>query len=626
MKRLGLTALSVLVLIGLFACGHEEADTYDALGLARVSDSKHLDDLMEEDSGSSFFDRFFFGNTMEEGATDDQDFVSEEGSHSETNVQVEGIDESDIVKTDGERIYYLRHNALTVIEIGEDASMEVALDRVYDDAMEGYYTELYLNDDYLVVLGMFYESEKDRDMKEPSNDAFMADWYYFPYYRTMSTVEIFDKETLEPVSDFKVSGELNSSRLFEDTLYLISTHRVDYDTDDKRPYFFEGDERTDPSYEDIAYLPDMPREAFTVISAITLDDQPELTYDIFLGVGAFGTLYMSENGIYLASNYYRPTPSEDDSDTAVGESSGTHGRVLFYGFDDEGTIEYRGYGDYKGRLINQFAMDEHERILRMVTTDGWGEATINRLYTFEQDTDEEGKPYLRRLALLDEGIGKPRESVRSVRFSETTLTVVTFEQTDPFYVIDIEDPENPRIEGELEMPGFSTYQHPWKDDTVIGIGYETDDDGATIGLKFSLYDIVDATDPVEIGESLVLLNGEGWQYSEALHNHKAILISEPNGFIGLAIGSTTWSSGYRHEGEYLILSIDAESENPVEIAATISHDERFDDEADAWYYGYAVNRAVTIDDQLYVLSPGAITRHAISGDFETLEEIDFNQE
>ncbi len=618
MIRLMTMILTGMLILSLVACGQRE-DMFDALGLARVQDARHLEALMETDERRSFFDRFLFRSPI---GDDEADMGEDEGSHSRTNVQVEGIDESDIVKTDGEQIYYIRHDTLTVIDVQSDGSMEVILDESYDEYLQGRYTELYLTDEYVVVLGMFFDQEAQR-----STDPAMDIGNHFPRYGVYTTITLFEKHTLNHVDVFKVSGRLDTSRVMEDTLYVITNHMAHRDSEDRRPHFHHGDETMTPEYEAITYLPGMPHSSFTVITAITLNESPEMETEVFLGVGGWSAIYVSEKGIYFATHYYvAPSDQRGADDDVSSDEGGILGRLVTYRFTEEGSPEYSGQGHYRGRVINQFAMDEHEGVLRMVTTEGFGEGVVNRLYTFESAHDEEGKPFMRELAMLDEGIGKPRETVRSVRFQGEMLTVVTFEVIDPYYVIDLSDPENPVIEGELEMPGFSTYQHPWKEDTVIGIGYETDDQGIAVGLKFSLFDNQDPTRPVEVGESLVLLNeDDGWQYSEALYNHKAILVSEPHDFIGLALNRQAWGS-HSGQGEYLILSIGIESETPVTIDRTISHNDRFEEGDTDWYHAFSVNRAVIINDWLYVLSPGAITRHSIHDGFEELEAMPFNQE
>ena len=615
MRKLFLIFL-LLILSTLFACGEKE-DTFDPLGLAQVQDANHLKELLKTESDVSFWNFFATRSVME----DDFDAAPQDNAHSTTNVQVEGIDEGDIVKTDGNRIYFLRYNALTVVEIDENGAMETVFNQARSENEYGHYTELYVTDNKLIVVGSFYEVEV-----YPSRGEIDSEFFYFPMYYTMSTVDIYDKTTMVLEDAYQISGHLTGSRLIGDHLYLISSHSGTSDQDDPRPYFNLNEERIVPDYQEIRYLPDLPTRAFTVISTIKLAEDNLFEYDIFLGVSAWGHLYVSENGIYMASNYYTAstsTSSTRDEDIAI-SSWETQGKIISYRFNENRSVEYGGSGDFKGMIINQFAMDEYNDTFRVVTRDGWGQSAINRLYIFERDYADD-KPYLKQLALLDEGIGKPEETVRSVRFNKDIVTIVTFEEIDPFYVIDLSDPENPTILGELEMPGFSTYQHPWKDDTIIGIGYETNDVGWVIGLKLSLYDISDYENPIEVGVSLVFLNDDqGWQYGEALHNHKAILVSEPFDFIGFSINRSTWENYYKHHSDYLIFDIDTQREHPIQISASISHYELFEETAnDDWYYGFNVNRAITINHYLYVLSNGAITRHDISDDFNHVDSILF---
>ncbi len=619
MRRLLQSILVIVASFSLLACSTQK-DDFDDLGLAQVKNAKHLNELVKVDSGFSLFGMFRAGSDMIE----DADLAPDSNEHSTTNVQVEGIDEGDIIKTDGNRIYYLRYNALTVIEINDDGSMSTLYNEAMDDYW-GYYNSLYITDDKLVVIGSFYKVD-DEPSPSTREDIEMGRWW-FPYYSSMSSVDIYDLETLEQLERYELSGHIIGSRLIGEQLYLINTYQNYYDEDDIRPLFVLNGTEHRPDYSEIKYLPDLPTRAFTIIANIDLSETNHFAYDIFLGVSTWGQIYVNENGIYLASNYYVETSTWRDRDDAVSSDWGTNGIIISYLFDENGRVVFGGSAKYKGFIINQFAMDEYEGIFRIVTRDGWGLNAINRLYTFERHYDEENRPFLKQLALLDEGLGKPEETVRSVRFNKDIVTVVTFEEIDPFYVIDLSDPTHPTILGELEMPGFSTYQHPWKDDTIIGIGYETDDNGWVIGLKLSVYDISDQENPVELGDSLILLNeSRGWQYGEALHNHKAILVSKSHDFIGFSIQQSYWMDyGYEYHSDYLIFDIDLTREQPIQIAAEISHYALFgdDDNRDDWYYGFDVNRAVTINHYLYVLSQGAISRHDMKETFEFVDAIQF---
>jgi inhibitor of cysteine peptidase len=360
--------------------------------------------------------------------------------------------------------------------------------------------------------------------------------------------------------------------------------------------------------------------AFTMVTKVDLEDEIEVDFDIFLGDSSWGQIYVSTEAIYLATTTY----TWDDTNETI-RSKGT---LLSYTFNEDGSIAYGGVGYYDGYVINQFAMDEYDGTFRMVTTEGWGDSVKNRLYVFQR-TEEDGKRILKRIGFLDEGIGKPRETVYSVRFNGTMATVVTYEQIDPLYTIDLSDPTNPVIRAGLEVSGYSTYQHPWGEHYIVGIGYEAE--GNLIeGLKVALFDVSDPDNPVEVGEPLIIPNDGGWTSSEAIWNHKAILVAEELGFLGFAVSRYHWTSyEYYFSNDYMIFKIDPESETPVTIEAAISHQDLYLEDReyfDAWYryyYDFSIERAVYVGDYLYAISGEAVTSHDMTDGFKRIAAVKF---
>jgi len=226
--------------------------------------------------------------------------------------------------------------------------------------------------------------------------------------------------------------------------------------------------------------------------------------------------------------------------------------------------------------------------------------------------------------LLDEGIGKPRESIQSVRFNGDIVTVVTFERTDPLYIIDLSNPKQPVITSELEITGYATYQHPWKDNTLLNIGYETDIDGRNIGIKLALFDMSDINNLTQIGSELTFLNGQnGWQYSEALHNHKALLFSNTHDVFGFSISRNQMfiSETFTRQiqlNEYLLFDIDVNNlASPIQVKASFSHlhfiQDYYNQGGEDYYvqYQFHISRALFIEDTLYIVSSGGITSYDI---------------
>src|SRR5690606_6017269 len=197
-----------------------------------------------------------------------------------TNVQVEGVDEGDVVKTDGSRIYSISWDRLQVVNLLGNGEMELLLNKQLDNDyskaeynQHTYYSDLYVTDDYLVVIGQRYSygyTWINKDIDTDPNENKILPW--FLYYTTMSVVQIYDLETLEVVEEYEVSGNLLSSRLIDNQLYLISSHSIysyqDFEDNDIRPWYKHNDDVNYFDYTDIKYIPNQAHRAFTVITNI----------------------------------------------------------------------------------------------------------------------------------------------------------------------------------------------------------------------------------------------------------------------------------------------------------------------------------------------------------------------
>lgn len=606
MKKMFLVGLMFFSILFITGC----QSTPKSMGLNAVGSLEQLKSIVK--SAGKWYYGPVAGVDMENGAEGD---VRSEAKTSKTNVQVEGIDEGDIVKVDQNRIYQIFGNRLVVTSI--DGAMTTLLNETLEDEKDRYtyFSELYITEDYLVVLGYSYQYFAfDIEGDLIATDA-IGLWGY--YGTSATAVWVYDIDTLAKVKTFNVPGYLNTTRLIDDQLYLISTSYINmYNEEiDPRPVYEIDGQKLVPEYDEIYYHGDLQAQVFNNITTIELSGNLDLTYDIFLGNFSWGTIYVSHQSIYFASYEY-----SYDEETGYQET----GKLIAFDFVNEGVV-FGGFITYKGYVINQFAIDEYDGYVRMVTTEGWGDTVKNRLYVFEK-TEVEGTRTLTQVSLLDEGIGKPRERVFSVRFYETEATVVTFEQVDPFYMIDLSNPLEPTIAAALEIPGFSLYQHRWNDDTVLGIGYETSEN-RTIGIKLSLYDVTNPETLAELGTPLVLMNSENsWQYGEALYNHKAILFDIENNYFGFSVYKSYFTEyKYYNLNEYMIFKVDLAAEQSITVDKVITHKDYYTAiENDYWYYTpYSIERAVYVGDFLYVISSGAITKHDIQNDFNQVDVIQF---
>jgi uncharacterized secreted protein with C-terminal beta-propeller domain len=621
--------ISILMLAG---CNNKARDA-ENFGLVSVTDAADLAKLLKKGIVRYNFKNSERNEEFDAAAPESPSSEYQSSDYTKTNVQVEGVDEGDIMKTDGSRIYSISWDRLQVIKLTGNGDMELLLnEKLTTEVSENnyhnytYYSELYVTADYLIVIGQKYSYNYvylDSKQNYEEDVATILPYYYS--YTTMSIVEIYDKESLEKVDNYEVSGHLLGSRLINNQLYLISSHYIynyekNYDFD-VRPWYKHNNETSYFDYKDIKYIPNTISDSFTVISNVNLEqDEIAINSDVFLSANSWGQIYVSTSAIYFASNY------------SVENFFGRYvekGILVSFQFNEEtGEVFFGGYGTYQGYLINQFAIDEYDGYIRIATTEGWGNDVKNRLYIFKRIFENDIYK-LERISLIDSGLGKPGERIQSVRFNKEIATIVTFLRTDPFYTVDLSDPYHPVIAGELEIPGFSTYQHPWTEDLVIGIGFDADD-GVVTGMKLSLYDISDITNPKEIGKPLVFENGQsGWSFSEATYNHKAVMIDKTRNCFGFSMWRYRWRVSEETMNDYLVFDVDETRDQPIQIKHKISHDDYMTEYADLytyyWHYDFQIKRAFRVDDYLYVISGEVITSHNLLGDLSTVDEIIFQE-
>lgn len=190
---------------------------------------------------------------------------------------------------------------------------------------------------------------------------------------------------------------------------------------------------------------------------------------------------------------------------------------------DKNNIEYQGVGEVPGTVLNQFSMDEFDGHFRIATTTGnWRETSLNHLYILDKDLKIIGSV---------EDLAKG-ERIYSTRFIENKAYMVTFRQVDPLFVIDLKNPENPKVLGYLKITGFSDYLHPYDESHIIGIGKSATEEGRVKGMKIALFDVSDVANPTEEAKIEI---GERGTDSNALYDHKAFLFDKNKNLLVLPI-------------------------------------------------------------------------------------------
>jgi uncharacterized secreted protein with C-terminal beta-propeller domain len=485
---------------------------------------------------------------------------------SKTNIQVEGVDEADIVKCDGKYLYVVSTGRVFIIDAypAEDA-------RILSEIDVGGVSEIYVNGDKLVVLGFSYV--KVYDISDRENPVLKRDVSFNSSYFKSRMIGNY------------VYIILNSPVWSEVILPCISLNGENYVTSATEIYYFEN--LVDCSYNFITLM---------VVNA--LDDVENITSGTILA-GTAQDLYVSPNSIYITyTSGYRWWSWTD----------GTEKTTIYKLSISNGTIEYAGKAEVPGRVLNQFSMDEYQGYFRIATTTGevwgWGDSSArNNVYVLDENLGIIGRL---------EGIA-PGEEIYSARFMGSRAYLVTFKKVDPLFVIDLADPTNPIVLGELELPGYSDYLHPYDENHIIGIGKDTIDAGSFAwrqGVKISLFDVSDPANPIEISRYVIGDRGTEWGDSYALSDHRAFLFSRERNLLVVPIelaeressDVSPWTYGVRvWQGAYVF---NISLEEGLVLNGRISHSEN---SQSLWSsYGSRARRSIYIENVLYTISDGMI--------------------
>ncbi len=297
----------------------------------------------------------------------------------------------------------------------------------------------------------------------------------------------------------------------------------------------------------------------------------------------------------------------------------------------DGALEYKTYGEVTGQVLNQFSMDERDGYFRIATTKNrtWSrfenerQESYNNLYVLDS-----GLKVVGALENLAEG-----EKIYSVRFMQNRAYMVTFKQIDPLFVIDLTDPTNPKVLGELKIPGYSDYLHPYDDTTLIGLGKHTGESewgGVRIkGLKLSLFDVSDVSKPKEIDTYIM---GDAGSDSIALRDHKAFLFSLDKNLLSIPV-SIRESLGGRSYGKLTFSGaavFKVDKETGFELKGKIDHsDGGRPADRDYWrgysYYDNTVKRSLYIDDVLYTFSNKYLKMNELD-DLDLVKKLELKKE
>ena len=542
----------------------------------------------------------------------------ENGDYSTTNTQEELVDEADIVKTDGTSIYAL--DSKGNLRIVDAASMKLLSEIKGETSSD--YKEMYVDGDCLQLIhqqeeyvtykgsmdlpsiGTDDEADPEEELEEDTeNDNNTIDSVRTSYSMpvtivTVETYDISDKENPKKTGSYRQDGSYLSSRRNGGRLYLFTSYTPDTGEDKDQLQYYVPRSGEEYISCDHIYLPTPDKDfsyngkVFLVTGAVS-PEQPDQATDVMAVVSSANTFYVSENNIYSATEIWNDTENRTEI-VRIGYDSGE--------FTDGAT------GSVKGELNNNFSMDEYDGNLRVVTTvENWDSdynlTRDNSLYVLDSTLKTIGK--IENLA--------ENEEIKSARFMGKTGYFVTYRNTDPLFAVDLSDPENPEVTGELKITGFSEYLHLYGEDQLLGIGWETDPDtGNVSGMKCSMFDLSDPADIKETDRFIL----KDVSFCDALSNYRAILAAPKKNLFGFAYGIYGNTNDVYDSSEdfyYGLFSYSDEEGFLPEVYLNMNKNELFD--GDMSYQDYRRVRGVYIGDVFYLVTENGIASYNMQKDY-----------
>jgi inhibitor of cysteine peptidase len=622
-----------------------------------------IKEYSSSNSGGSVL-RTFASTTMEfaeAGAVNDGMMLAKAGGSdvdfSETNVQVTGIDEADIIKTDGKYIYTISGNTIFIIDAypGENAKI------ISEIELKSRPSNLFIYDDKLAVFGNFNDADyfKKKDLSVTNS---------------MTFFNIYDLEDIKSpslIKEFKFEGNYFNARLIDNHVYFVSSQYPN-SREIPMPLIIEDDIARNVKIGNVFfYNINYDHVNFMSVHSINMD-QIKNTDSITVAVESGQNMYMSFDNLYITytqrineyelqqdilKDLLQSKLSESDielikkinsADNDILNSYEKESKIMqiYYGYlyqldsneqetiqenaeemllkkleeydyleftvinqinVNDGKITLGKNGNVPGRIINQFSMDQSNNIFRIATTLSarWSrfgkERTESTNNVFTLDMDMNILDSIKEIA--------PGESIFSTRFIGDKLYMVTFEQVDPFFVIDLSNPKDIEILGKLKIPGFSRYLHPYDENTIIGIGRDATDTGRTKGLKISLFDVSEFDNPKEIAQ---FVTDEKYAQSTALYEHKAFLFSKEKNMLVIPAYSHEYDNRYGEGKGYNGAFVFHITKEEIELRGLIDHSMSNNN-----YWSNLVERSLYIEELLYTKSPTLLRINQI----DTLESV-----
>lgn len=660
------------VLIGAVGFSFLTSDVSEASEVKTFSSYDELKQFLKENRQASYHPGFSVlesGNIRQSGSDSSNGAITAPSGdavgsdYSETNIQVEGVDEPDIVKTDGTNLFVVANNSVFIIHGYPGEAAEVISSISFDEEM--YITSLFIHENRLIVFGESnrlisfkssnYENissnkiKKDEESIESENSSKNEDKNenlvpmpkIYPYWSISSTiVKVYDISSMsepELVKSVSFDGHFFDARLINDDVYIIATEYT-YDVyrriDEHNESFaipqitVDNKTKTIPS-ENIHYV-DIAERIDTMTHVVSIDLTTNTINQESFMLGASQNIYVSLNAIYLAYTQYQYNTMLLEDDLSDKDISSSHEVTVIHKIAiQNGDISYETKGDVLGRVLNQFSMDEHNGYFRIATTIGqsWDESnpSTNNVFILDDELN---------LVSSIEDIASG-ESIYAARFMGDRAYLVTFKKIDPFFTLDLSDPLNPQLLGELKIPGYSDYLHPFDEHHVIGIGKDTVAPVEELewtnnfvwyqGVKIALFNVSDFSNPTVTDQVVI---GDRGTSSPALYDHKAFLFDKEKELLVIPISlyeisnetKKTYETDpgaeygkFTFQGAYVYnVSLDGFS-----YKGRITHRDNEDYQNEyynSWYRSssHSISRSLFINEYLYTISDKMVKINVLS--------------
>lgn len=567
--------------------------------------------------------------------------------YTKTNVQEKGVDEADIVKTDGKYVYTLRNNELVIAKTWPVDKPDIVARLTFKTMAP---QQLYLHGDKLVLQGYATQAQPSR---------------YASGATRLLVIDAKDRERPRLATIYDVDGWTSSSRIVGNDLYLvqngalqvppkltqtaqqvmakipradqsslrpwevqsrlaatlrsaISRNLTAQDVEAMLPAIRRGNHKTPLACDSLYVPPNNMQLGLTALARISLSSaQTDLVGAMVSG----GTVYASTRALYVAAPYY----NWNRQGYATYQTQ-VHQFALA---DERGKPRYVASGSVDGQLLNQFSMSEHNGDLRIATTDwNWsGQQGGNHLFVL--------RPYGNKLVTIGalRGLAKGERIYAGRMFGDKGY-LVTFRQTDPLFTLDLRDPTRPRVVGELEINGFSNYIHPMGNDLLLTIGQDADNNGRVTGLHLQVFDVSDPKNPKRRHHETFATKSGSYSYSAAQYDHKAFTYDPVTGTLALPFYEQKYDGSGLFQG---LIAYRVDPERGFQSLGRIDHSSLADkmiehtcnetkrqNPSGASYYceksnwpslrrHYSIDRSIVVDKYLMTLGSAGLVIHELSG-------------